>query len=247
MAAGSGTAEAQHGAEAGEEQHLVELAPEFQTVRAGENLIVGHVALGIDGDVQQEAVRQGKFDVVLDGAHGSARHDHLEHQHENEDSGEESAGSRNGQRAENVVEQNFGAILDAAHTGGPILRMLRLSGSDLDAHGEIGRRNVPGHTRKHNGELAEAFKLLAANAATFQVLPNLDALFNARSGGYSIIEITRQFSSYRVALHWTPLPVELARGDIPSEEIVTRRAAENASPKGDGRASDTLPCEDVCS
>jgi len=53
LAAGSWTAEAQHGAEAGEEQHLVELAPEFQTVRAGENLIVGHVALGIDGDVQQ--------------------------------------------------------------------------------------------------------------------------------------------------------------------------------------------------
>src|SRR5258708_3229244 len=274
VAAGSGTAEAQHGAEAGEEQHLVELALEFQAVWAGENLIVGHVALGIDGDVQQEAVRQGKFElvlfrrpglrivrkrnqlgrahqieshVVLDGAHGSARHDHLEHQHENEDSGEESAGSRNGQRAENVVEQNFGAILDAAHTGGPILRMLRLSGSDLDAHGEIGRRNVPGHTRKHNRQLAEAFQFLAANIATFQVLPNLDALFNARSGGYSIIEITRKFSSYRVALHWTPLPLELAPGDLPSGEIVTRRAAENASPKGEGRASETLPCEDVCS
>src|ERR1700687_1544177 len=96
------------------------------------------------------------------------------------------------------------------------------------------------------GRLRERSQLPAANAATFQVLPNLDALFNARSAGYSIIEITREFGSYRVALHWTPLPVYLARGDIPSEEIVTRRAAENASPKGDGRASDTLPCEDVC-
>jgi len=56
--------------------------------------------------------------------------------------------------------------------------------------------------------------------------------------------------------------VELARGDFDSgdreavsvsdacksvnrsEESVTRRAAENASPKGDGRASETLPCEE---
>src|SRR6266849_9578788 len=279
VAAGSGTAEAQHGAEARKEQHLVKLAPEFQAVGAGDNLIIGHVALGIDGDVQQEAVRQGKFEVVLfrrpglrivrkrnqlggaheieshivlHGAHGDARADHLVHQHENENGGEESASGRDGQRAENVVEQNFGAILDAAHAARPILRMLRLSGSNLDAHGKIGRRNVFGDTREQNGQLAEAFQLLAANAARFQVLANLDALFNARSAGYSIIEIASQFSSYRVALHWTPLPVELARWDIisgdrkavdvsgdrravsPSEETVTRRAAENASPKGDG-------------
>src|SRR2546429_5740126 len=38
------------------------------------------------------------------------------------------------------------------------------------------------------------------------------SLFHTRSSGYSIIEITRQFGSYRVALHWTPLPAELARG-----------------------------------
>src|SRR6266851_1270976 len=272
VAAGSGTAEAQHGAEAGEEQHLVKLAPEFQAVWAGENLIIGHVALGVDGDVQQQAVRQRKFEVVLlrgpslrivrkrnqlcgahqieshvilDGADGSARHDHLEHQHENEDGGEESASGWNGQRSEDVVEQNFGAILHAARAAGPILRMLRLRGSHLDAHGETGRRNVAGHTREHNGQLAETFQLLAANAATFQVLPNLYALCNARSAGYSIIEITRQFGSYRVALHWTPLPVELTRGDVLSEETVTRRAAEYASPKGEGRASETLPCEDV--
>jgi hypothetical protein len=112
--------------------------------------------------------------------------------------------------------------------------MLRLSGSDLDPHGEINRRNIFGDTRKHDGQLAEAFQFLAANAATFQVLANLNALCNARSAGYSIIEITRQFGSYRVALHWTPLPAELARGDVPCEEIVIRLAAENASPNGEG-------------
>ncbi len=172
--------------------------------------------------------------VVLDGAQGGARHDHLEHQNENEDGGEESAGSRDGQRAENVVKQNFSAILHAAHTARPVLRTLRLSGSNLDAHGQIGRRNVFGHAREHNGQLAEAFQFLATNAATFQVLSNLHALFNARSTRYGIIEITNQFGSHCVALHWTPLPVELARGDVHWEETVIRRAAEKASPKGDG-------------
>jgi hypothetical protein len=76
-----------------------------------------------------------------------------------------------------------------------------------------------------------------------------------------------------MALHRKPSPAELARGDIdsgdreavsdsddreavndsgdreavnPSEENVTRLAAEKASPKGDGWASETLPCEEVC-
>src|SRR5260370_12711605 len=112
--------------------------------------------------------------------------------------------------------------------------MMRLSGSDLDAHGEISRGNVVGDTGKHDGQLAEAFQFLAANAATFQVLANLNALCNARSAGYSIIEITRQFGSYRVALHWTPLPAELARGDVPWEEIVIPLEAQNPSPHDDG-------------
>jgi len=134
--------------------------------------------------------------------------------------------------------------------------MLRLSGSDLNANGEIGRRNVHGHTRKHDRQLAEAFQLLAANVATFEVLPNLGALCDTRSASDSIIEITSQFRSYRIALHGSPSPAELARGDFISDCIavealgdrkaVNRRAAENASPKGDGCASETLPCEDDC-
>src|SRR5260370_40411218 len=103
--------------------------------------------------------------------------------------------------------------------------MLRLSGRDLDAHGQIGRRNVFGHSRKHDGQLAEAFQFLAANAAAFEVLPNLDALLDARSAGDGIVEITSQFSSYRVALHGRPSPAELARGDFVSGD----RAAANVS------------------
>jgi hypothetical protein len=162
------------------------------------------------------------------------------------------AGSWNGQRAENVVQQNFGAVLDTANAAGPIPGMLRLSGGDFNADSEIGRRNVFGDTRKHNGQLAEAFQFLAANVARFEMLPNLDALRNTRSAGDGIIEITSQFGSYRSALHGRPSPVELARGDFDSgdreaasvsdacksvnrsEESVTRRAAENASPNGVG-------------
>jgi hypothetical protein len=185
----------------------------------------------------------------------------LEDKNKNQDGGEKSAGCRYRQRAENVVEKDFSAIFDAANAAGPIPRMLRLSGGNFNADGEISRRNVPGHARKHNGQLAEAFQFLAANVAPFEVLPNLDALCNARSAGDRIVEITSQFSPYRSALHGRPSPAELARGDSGdreavsvsddcksvnrSEESVTRRAAENASPKGDGCASETLPCEAV--
>src|SRR6266481_132910 len=263
----------------------------FRVRRTGENLVTGHLAVRIHGHIDQQAMRQREFEVlllgrpglrivrkgnqfggaheieinvVLDGAHDSTRHYYLEHQHKNQDGGEKSAGGRHGQRTENVVEQNFGAVLDTANAAGPIPRMLRLSGSDFNADGEIGRRNVFGDTRKHNRQLAEALQFLAANVAPFEVLPNLDALCDARSAGDCIIEITSEFSSYRSALHGRPSPAELARGDFDSgdreaasvsdpcksadrsEESETRRAAENASPKGDGRASETLPCEAVC-
>src|SRR5260370_41196586 len=91
--------------------------------------------------------------------------------------------------------------------------MLRLSGSNLDADSEISRRNIPGHARKHDRKLAEFFQFLAANVARFQVLTDLDALFNTRAADHCVIEIGRQFGSYCVALHWTPLLVELARGN----------------------------------
>src|SRR5437016_6905123 len=281
MSAGSRTAKTHHGAEAREEQNLVKLAAKFHARRAGENLVTRHLAVRIDGDVNQQAVRQRKFtvlllrrpgfrvvrernqfggahqiesDVVLHGAHGRTGQNHLKHEHEDENGGKKAARSRQRERAENVVQQDFGAILDAANAARPIARMLRLSSSDLNADGEIGRRNVRGHTRKHDGQLAEAFQLFAANVATFEVLANPDALGDARSASDGIIEITSQFRTYCIALHGSPSPGELALGDFisdceavnPSKENVNRRAAENASPKGDGRASETLPCEDVC-
>ncbi len=65
VAAGSGTAEAQHGAEAREKQHLIELAAQLVAVRTGKNLIVGHLAVRVHDDVKEQVVRQRKFKVVL--------------------------------------------------------------------------------------------------------------------------------------------------------------------------------------
>src|SRR5713226_2633822 len=272
MAPGSGTPEAEHRAETREEQHLIELAPELRAARAGDNLVVGHVALGVHRDVKQQAMRQRKFEVVLfrspglrivgernelgrahqidghivlHGARGDSRHDHLEDQHENENGGKETAGGRNGEGAENIVEQNFRAILYAAHAAWPILQLLRLSGGDLDANGKIRWRNILRHARQQHRQLAEFLELRAAAVATFQMFANRDAFFDASRARQSIIEISRQIFSYRCALHGRPSPAELARGDLLCGEAMTRRAAENASPNGDGCGSATEPCEAV--
>src|SRR5258708_19360637 len=169
--------------------------------------------------------------VVLHGAHGDARHDHLEHQNEDQNRGEKSPGGRKSQRTENVIEQDFGAILDAADAAVPILRMLRLSCSNPNAHGQISGRNALRYARKHNAELAEFFQFAAANVARFEVLPDQDALLDARSTGHGIIEITREFGAYGVALHWTPSPVELTRGEILHAECRLCPAPQTAHPQ----------------
>src|SRR5882762_567275 len=138
VAAGSGTAEAQHGAEAREEQHLIELAAQLRIARTRKNLIVGHLPMRINDDVQEKSVGKRKFKiilfrspglrvvrkgdelggahqikshVVLHGAYSDARCNHLENQNKNDDGREKSTGGRNGERAENVIEQDLGAIL----------------------------------------------------------------------------------------------------------------------------------------
>ena len=132
MAAGSGAAEAEHRAEAREQQHLVELMTEIGAARAGQNLVGGHLAVGIDGDVEQQTMRQREFGlvlflrpgsrkigkrdefgglqdverhIVLHGANGDAGHHELQHHDENQDGGDEAAGCRNGERTEHVFEQ----------------------------------------------------------------------------------------------------------------------------------------------
>ena len=67
VAAGSGASKAEHGAEAGEEQHLIKLVAQIDAVRAGEDLIVDHLALGVHGYVEEQAMRKRKLGVVLFG------------------------------------------------------------------------------------------------------------------------------------------------------------------------------------
>src|SRR5713226_6311260 len=67
VAAAGGPAETHHGTEAGKDEHLVELVTKIGAARARENLIVNHLALGVDGDVNEKTMRQRKFDFVLFG------------------------------------------------------------------------------------------------------------------------------------------------------------------------------------
>jgi len=63
--------------------------------------------------------------------------------------------------------------------------MLRLSAATL-MRTEIAGGNVLGIGESITASLRKRSSSSAANAGNLQVLPNLDALFNARSGGYSI-------------------------------------------------------------
>src|SRR5437879_1060229 len=65
VAAGSRTAKTHHGAEAREKQNLVKLAAKFHARRPGENLVIRHLAVRVDGDINQQAVRQRKLTVLL--------------------------------------------------------------------------------------------------------------------------------------------------------------------------------------
>ena len=58
MAAGGGASEAHHGTEARKEKQLIELMAKLGTGWPGNNLIIEHGALRVDGDVNQETVGQ---------------------------------------------------------------------------------------------------------------------------------------------------------------------------------------------
>src|SRR5580692_340440 len=65
VAAGSGPAEAHHRAKAGEKKHLVELMAQIRAVRTSENLVTGHLAVVVDGYVDEKTMRKGKLYFVL--------------------------------------------------------------------------------------------------------------------------------------------------------------------------------------
>src|SRR5262245_60492279 len=58
-------AEAHHWAKAREEQHLIELVAQVETLRPGQDLVSDHLAVLIDGDVQEQAVWQRQLEVML--------------------------------------------------------------------------------------------------------------------------------------------------------------------------------------
>ena len=65
MAAGGWPAKAHHRTEAREQKHLVELMTQIGTVGSRKDLIVGHLAVSVDGYVDEKAVRKRKLNLVL--------------------------------------------------------------------------------------------------------------------------------------------------------------------------------------
>src|SRR5208282_632946 len=65
VAAGGGPTKTHHRAEAGEEQHLLELMTQIGAVRSSKNLVIGHLAMGVDGYIDHETMRQRKLKLVL--------------------------------------------------------------------------------------------------------------------------------------------------------------------------------------
>src|SRR6266403_238106 len=174
VAAGDGAAEALHGTEAREQEHLIELMAQIHAVRAGNDLVADHLAVLVYGDINEQAVGKSKLNIVLlrrpgrwilgkadefrgaqdiqrhvigNGAHGDPGSDKLQDQNENENGGEKSAGSRNGERPKNIVEQEFRAIANFAHAAVKILRGNGLRGGYANTHGQIRGRQIPGHAR----------------------------------------------------------------------------------------------------
>src|SRR5437588_166278 len=257
VSAGRGPAEAEHRAEAREQQHLIQLVAQFRAGWTRENLIIGHVARSIYCHVQQKAVGQGKFGIVLfgrpglriirkrnksrrmheidghivfDRAEGDARNNHLQGHNKNQHRRQKAACRRNGQRAKHVLEHDSRVIPEMAPTHRPILRLLGLRRRDLDAHREIRVRNSFRHARKQYRQLAEPLQLFAAAAAKFQVFANRDAFPHTLFANQCVIEIASQMFSYRGALHESPSPACVSRGDLPCEATATCRTAEEASP-----------------
>src|SRR5262245_14684255 len=58
-------AEALHGSEAGEEQHLVKFMLHVLSARTGKNLVVDHAAILVHGHVHEQAVGKGELGFVL--------------------------------------------------------------------------------------------------------------------------------------------------------------------------------------
>src|SRR5215469_18153939 len=63
-------AEAQHGAEARKEKHLVHLPAQLRARGTGKNLVIGHAAFCIHGHIDQKPMRRGKFAVMFFGRPG---------------------------------------------------------------------------------------------------------------------------------------------------------------------------------
>src|ERR1700741_4924395 len=65
VTAGNLAAKTTHGLEARKQQHLVKLMLHFHGLGARKNLVADHLALGVHGDVEKQAMWKSQFGIVL--------------------------------------------------------------------------------------------------------------------------------------------------------------------------------------
>jgi len=131
VTAGNLPAKTTHGLEPRKQQHLVKLMLHFQGLGTRKNLVADHLALGVHGDIQKQAMRKREFGIVLlrgpisgrigkrnelGGLHDiqwnvignsldrDARRDQLQHHGKNKNGGNDAAGGGQRNGTKDVVQ-----------------------------------------------------------------------------------------------------------------------------------------------
>ena len=131
-------------------------------------------------------------------AHRNANQNVLYDQHERNQRRQNPAGSRHGQRLQNILKRHGCARPHAAKIGP---RSARLRRTHTDAHSEIGRRRSRRHGCKANRQATEALQLHVAIFAADQMFTDHAMLLRRNR----TVEISREVTFSLAAIHRRPL------------------------------------------
>ena len=216
----TGEAEIGLGAEAREEHELIELALGGVVAGAGKNFVRDDLAMGVEGGFDEQEAGSGTVvcgddhrnrkwrqafeasgldeierQVIRNHAAHRNAHENILYEERKYDEGRDnSTGSGNGQRLENIFERH-----DAArpHMAQHLPRRTSLGGIDANAGGKIRRRLNWLDAREGNDETPVAFEQIPAGIARFDVLTHASVF----AGSYRSIQISWQKALGTFAIH----------------------------------------------
>src|SRR5712692_7700642 len=255
-APGRGSTKAHLRPEAREQEHLVKLPADAAVLRAGEDLVADHFALGVHRGLDQQRVRtrQTHFvtfhlsrerkrrqalqprrleqvggQIVRHGAERHTRGENLVHHCEHQERGHDTACSWQRHRLQDVLQDQAGAGPQAR---GPALRGAHLRDRYLDAHSQVGRGSPTLGARHQRGKFAVALQFIPATSTILQVLAHRRVF----AGAQRAVQIAWQLASNRPAGHLAPHPGNPARSE-PREARISTGAPSAKSARG-ARAAD---------